>query len=281
MLARSAASAKRRIIVGSAPTALDVSTFSTKTGDGTTAVDPTAKTLTIAYGTAATSLRGQHPVTSGTRYRVSWTMSSTNATQGQAGFGTSLGGPQYRPTIGGVAGVNIFDFTAVGDTLYPTFQRASTGETTFSAITIAEIPQVTWADISPQPITSSTWTALSSGVTVSSGTITIPATGTLLSAAGSITTVAGKLYRLVWTVGTNTVQCAIGTSQGSAAMKSAGVNHSIGTNTYEFMATSTTTWFQFQRQTSGTTVVSSIALQEVSSGGVPASFSSGYSSGFS
>lgn len=267
MLARATASAKRRIIVGNAPTSLDVTTFSTKTGDGATAIDSTAKTLTIAYGTGATSLRGQHPVASGTRYRISWTMASTNATQGQAGFGTSLGGPQYRPTLGGVAGENAFEFTSVSTVFYPTFQRASTGETTFSNIVISEIPQVAWANLSPQPIVPTTWTALSSGVTVngSTGAITIAATGTNLSAAGSVTTVVGKLYRLAFTVATNTVQCAIGTSQGSAVLKSAGVNHSIGFNTYEFSATSTTTWIQFQRSISGTTVVSEVALQEVAS----------------
>ena len=265
MLARTAVSAERRSVVVVSPTVVDVTTFSTKAGDGTTSVDSGAKTLTVAFGTASTSLRGQHPVNTGARYRVSWSMSSTNATQGQMGAGTSIGGPQYRPTLSGVAGTNFFDFTAVSTPVYLTAQRASTGETTFSDITVTEIPEVAWTDLSPQPIKASFWTAVTTGVSVNgtTGDLTIAATGTLLSAAGALPTTVGKLYRLVWTVGTNTVQCAIGSAQGSSVLKSTGVNHAIGVNSYEFTAAATTTWIQFQRQTTGTATVSSIALQEI------------------
>lgn len=260
------AAARRRVTVVAEPgLEIDVATFTTKTGDGTTAIDTAAKTLTIAFGTTATSLRGQTFVTPGQRYRVAWTMASTNATQGQAGFGTSLGGPQYRPTLSGVAGVNTFDFTATFDTLYPTFQRASTGETTFSAFSLTKIPEVTWSNLSPQPITPGSWSALSVGVTVDSGTgaISIPATGTLLSAAGPFTTVAGKPYRLVWTVAGNAVAVPIGTTQAGTTFKSNSVTHAPGNHSYEFTPTGTTTWIQFQRQTAGTAVISNIALQEV------------------
>ena len=266
-----------------APTPIPVSGFTTTTGDGGTTIDAGAGSLTISYGTTATSMRGSFAgLTVGTRYRVSWSVSNSNATQGQAGFGTSLGGPQYRPTMGGVTGTNTFDFDAVQDTIYLTFQRASTGSSTFSNLTITAIPAVTWTALSPQPITPAFWTALSSGVTVNgtTGDITIPATGSVISAAGSLTTTTGKLYRLVWTVATNTVQCAIGTSQGSAALKSAGVNHAVGANTYEFTASGTTTWIQFQRSTTGTTTVSGIALQEVTTLAGSRSFSSDFNPGF-
>lgn len=248
-----------------APTAIPVSGFTTTTGDGATVADSGAGTLTITYGTTATSMRGSTAgLTVGNRYRVFWTVSNSNATQGQAGFGTSLGGPQYRPTMGGVTGANSFDFTAETSTLYLTFQRASAGTSTFSALSIAGIPQVSWAALSPQPVTPSFWTALSSGVTVNgtSGNITIPATGTLLSAAGSFSTTIGKLYRLVWSNAGNTVQVVIGGAQGSTTLKSSGVNHPAGANAYEFTATSSTTWIQFQRSASGTVTVFGAALQE-------------------
>lgn len=268
----------------SAPIAVPVSGFTTTTGDGTAVADSGAGTLTITYGTTATSMRGSVTgLTVGSRYRFYWTVSNSNATQGQAGFGTSLGGPQYRPTMGGVTGANTFDFTATTDTLYPTFQRASTGTSTFSALSISEIPQVTWSAISPQPITPASWTALSSGVTVNgtTGDITIAATGTLISAAGAFPTTIGKLYRLVWTVAGNIVAAPIGTAQGGSTIKSANVTHAIGSHSYEFTATSTTTWIQFQRQTAGTATVSGAALQEIAGAVTAKSFSPGFAPGFS
>lgn len=246
--------------------AIPVSAFTTVAGDGTTSVDTASGSMTIAFGTTATSLRGSASgLTVGRRYRVSWTMSSTNATQGQAGFGTSLGGPQYRPTMGGVSGVNTYDFDAVQSILYATFQRASAGSSTFSQLSLVQIPQVAWTALAPQPITPSFWTALSAGVTVNStsGDITIPATGTLLSAAGSFATTVGKTYRLAWTTGGNTVQALVGTAQGGTSLKSSGVNHAVGSATYEFVATGTTTWVQFQRTTTGTATVSGVVMQEI------------------
>lgn len=269
--------------MSAAPVAVPVSGFTTTTGDGAAVADSGAGTLTITYGTTATSMRGSASgLTVGNRYRVFWTVSNSNATQGQAGFGTSLGGPQYRPTMGGVTGANSFDFTAETSTLYLTFQRASAGTSTFSGLSISAIPQVTWTALSPQLVTPASWTALSSGVTVNgtSGAITIAATGTLISAAGSFQTAAGKLYRLVWTAAGNTVQVAIGGTQGSATLKSAGVNHAIGADAYEFTASSTTTWIQFQRQTSGTATVSGIALQEVAASAGASSFTTEFTSEF-
>jgi parallel beta-helix repeat protein len=251
---------------GLIPVAMPVSTFTTQAGDGTTSLDTAANSMTIAFGTTATSLRGSYfPLVVGKRYRASWSMSSSNGTQGQAGFGTSAGGPQYRPTLGGVAGLNSFEFDAVSDTLYPTFQRASAGSTTFSGFTIAEVAPAAWIAIKPQPIVPAFWTARSSGVTVNAttGVLTIAATGTLISGAGSFTTVVGKLYRLAWTVGGNSVSCLIGTSQGGSTLKSSGVVHAVGSYSYEFAATSTTTWIQFQRQTSGTATVSGAVMQQL------------------
>ena len=253
------------IVPDATPVAIPVSGFTATAGDGVSSLDTGAGSITIAYGTAATSRRGSiGGLTPGLRYRVSWTVSNSNATQGQAGFGTSLGGPQYRPTMGGVTGVNTFEFTAEIDTLYLTFQRASTGSSTFSALSIVNIPQAPWNPIVPTVITPAFWTALSSAVNVNgtTGDITIPAAGTQLSAAGSFASVIGKTYRLSFTVATNSVQCAIGTSQGGVTLKSAGVNHATGVNRYEFTATSATTWIQFQRTTTGTTVVSGAILEE-------------------
>ncbi len=236
--------------------------FSTVTGDGATSLDTTAQTLSITYGTTATSLRGSFPVTIGTRYRVSWEMSGT--TGGQAGFGTSLGGPQYRPTLGGTNGTNTFELVAETATLYLTFQRASAGTTVFGPITIEEIPARTFTDLSPQPVSAATWTTLSAGVTVdnTTGIITIPAAGTMLSARGSVTTTIGKLYRLRWTLNSNSAQILIGTSNGGSQLKSGSSSQNAGTYAFEFTATTTTTWLQFQRQTAGTVTVSDIALQE-------------------
>ncbi len=275
MLARSAVASHASL---NASVDIPVANFATVAGDGSTTVDTTAKTLSITFGTTATSLRGSYGVTTGKRYRIIWTMESTNATTGQLGLGTSLGGPQYRPTISGVEGANFVEFTATTSTVYPTFQRASTGTTVFSNIKIQEIAEVSWADTAL--ITAAGWTQLSSGVTVDSGTgaITIPATGTNLSARQGIATTVNTLYRLRWNNSAST-QCLIGTANGGSQMKSASASDAIGDRTYEFRATTTTTWIQFQRSTSGTAVVSNIVVQQVA-GNPVAAFSTGFSLGF-
>ena len=245
------------------PVPVDVSTFTTVTGDGNTSVDIPSKTLTITFGTTATSLRGSAPVTVGKRYRVTWGQANDNSNQGQAGFGTSLGGPQYRPTMSGVTGLNTFDFTAVTSTLYLTFQKASTGTTVFSNITLLEIPEVTWVDTNL--VSPANWTALSTGVTVNgtTGEITIPATGTTLLARQNLVTEAGKLYRLRWVNNGNTSMALLGNTQGGGQFKSASSSDPVGSRTYEFTASSTSTWVQFQRSASGTVVISNIQVQEV------------------
>lgn len=245
------------------PVPMDLSNFTTVTGDGVASANTGTGVVSVAFGTVATSLRGSTPVTAAKRYRVQWTMANDNANNGQVGFGTSLGGPQYRPTLSGTAGTNTFDFTALSTPLFATFQKPSTGTSTFSSITLLEIPEVTWVDTSL--ITAAGWTQLSAGVTVdgTTGAITIPATGTNLSARQGVATTIGKLYRLRWTNGSNTTQALIGTSNGNGTQKTASSSDPVGARTYEFVATTTTTWFQFQRATSGTAVVSAIQVQEV------------------
>lgn len=243
------------------PGNVDVTTFSAGTGDGTYSFDSTAKTLTVTYGTTTTGIRGSHPVTVGKRYRISWAYSG--ATGAQMALGTALGGTQYRP---GIASDTFVDFTATTATAYITFQRTAAGTTTVSSIEILEIPEVTWVDTAAP--TSTGWVSLSTGVTVDSntGAVTIPATGTSLLARQSMTTVAGTLYRLRWINNSNTTQCLLGTSQGGGQFKTATASDPIGYNAYEFRATSTTTWVQVQRTTTGTAVVSDIRLQQISSG---------------
>ena len=257
--------------VGSAsPTAVepvqipvDVALFATVTGDGTTSLDTENQSISISYGTTSTSRRSSAiTVEVGKRYRVFWTLSGTSG--GQAGFGTSVGGPQYRPTMGGTAGVNTFDFTATSVNFHITFQRASAGTTVFSDIYLQEIPQVSWVDIAPTPFDPEAW-ILTSGVTVDAetGAITIPATGTTISARQGVATEIGKLYRLRWVNNDNTTMCLIGTSNGGAQFKSAASSDPVGSRTHEFLASTTTTWVQFQRSANGTVVVADIHLQEV------------------
>lgn len=257
--------------VGSAsPTAVepvqipvDVALFATKAGDGATALDSETQSISISYGTTATSLRSSAiTVEVGKRYRVFWTLGGTSG--GQAGFGVSVGGPQYRPTMGGTAGENTFDFTATSENFHITFQRASAGTTTFSNIYLQEIPAVSWVDIAPNLFVPESW-ILSTGVTVDAetGDITIPATGTTISARQGVATEVGKLYRLRWVNNNNSTMCLIGTANGGAQFKSASSSDPVGSRTHEFLASTTTSWVQFQRSANGTAIVSDIYLQEV------------------
>ena len=98
-------------IVGSGPVDVDVSTFTASSGDGTVSFDAGAKTLSVAYGTTTTSIRGSHPVTVATRYRISWAYSGS--TLAQMSLGTSVGGTQYRLAT---SGDTFVDFTATTTT---------------------------------------------------------------------------------------------------------------------------------------------------------------------
>lgn len=231
-------------------------TDATVGGNGT--VNVTATSAEVTYGTNATSARFTHPVTVGQRYRVEWSESGTSG--GQAGFGISGGGTRYRSTIDSVQG-NYFDFTAVSTTLGVSFQRASAGTTTFFNITLTPIDAPTWTD-NPSLVVPANW-VLSPGVTVDgvTGAITIPATGTVLSARQQITGVTqGKLYRLSWTNENNIAQCLIGTTSGGSQIKT---TSSSSARTFEFVAQADT-WIQFQRGTNGTAIVSNIVIQEAS-----------------
>lgn len=239
------------------PVSVDVSTFSTVAGDGTTSVN--TGTVSVAFGTTSTSRRSSGlAVTIGKRYRLTWTQAGTSG--GQLGIGTSLGGSQYRPTIGGSLGSNTVYFTATTATVFVTVQRASAGTTTFSGFTLNTELEPTWADTAL--ISAAGWTLdASATVNTTTGVITLAASGTLITARQSITTTAGTLCRLKWTVGGNTTQTPIGSSSGGAQYRSAALNDAVGSRTYEFRPTTTTTWIQFQRTTAGTATVSNIAVQ--------------------
>jgi hypothetical protein len=255
MLVRAQVSARRRVL---SVLPIDVSLFSVTGGDGVSSIDTTAKTITVTYGTTTTSRRAAVPVTSGKRYRISWAYSGT--TSGMYQFaGTSDGGIQYRSPIQNDA---FFDVTVTTATLHLGFQRQSAGTTTVSNITIQEIPEVTWTDTSL--ISPAGWTNLSAGVTVdqTTGAITIPAAGTTLSARQSFPTTVGKLYRLRWNI-TLATMCLIGTGSGGGQMKASFFSDVAGNLVYEFRPTTTTTWLQYQRTSSGTTVVSNIFVQEM------------------
>jgi hypothetical protein len=237
--------------------AVNAAGFATKTGDGTTSIS--GDTLSIAFGTTTTSLRGTHAVTAGKRYRVTWTQAGSSG--GQASFGTTVGGTQYRTAQAGVIDANSFDFQAASTTLHLTFQRAAAGTTTFSGITVKQIPNVSWeltALVSPQTLTS-----LSAGVTIDGrGIVTIPAAGSMLFARGSFATEIGKLYRLRYTITGNTAFVAIGTSTGGSQIKSVSASE-IGVRTYEFVATAVATTVQFHRTTAGTAQIADYDLQTV------------------
>jgi hypothetical protein len=211
--------------------------------------------MSIAFGTTTTGRRALVPVVVGKRYRVSWVYSGTTGMQLYAG--TTAGGLQYRPNI---ASDLFFDFTATSTDLHLGFQRIAAGTTVVSSLTIQEIPIVTWADTSL--INPASW-AVTGAVTVdqTTGAITIPSTGTTISARQGFPTTMGKLYRVRWNNSLSTF-CLIGTANGGAQMKSAAASDAAGDRTYEFRPTTTTTWLQYQRSASGTAVVSNIFVQE-------------------
>lgn len=121
------------------PFAVDVATFIGRGGGagGTFDVNTVNRTITItATQAVATYIRGSHPVTVGTTYKVLWQANPINV---QAGFGTSEGGPQYQGTTHGVVGQNEFTFTATTATLWLNFQRVQAGTVTVSNIRV--VPQ--------------------------------------------------------------------------------------------------------------------------------------------
>lgn len=235
---------------------LNPTTGAATSGDGT--ITPSSTDVSVTFGTVTTSARFSHTVVSGQRYRVIWTQ--TGSSNAQAGFGTSAGGSQYRPTLVGSQGTT-FDFTATSTTLWVNFQRVNAGTTVFSDILITPIAEPTWSAVSPAIPDPATWT-LAAGATINSGTITIVASGSAVTARNSFTTVAGKLYRLSHTVGTTTVFSVLGTSAGASTFKSSGTADAVGAVTFEFVPTGTTTHLQYSRTVAGTTVISNIVIQE-------------------
>ena len=92
------------------------------TGDGT--VTPSATEVSVTYGTTTTGARFSHPVTIGQRYRVTWTQ--TGSASAQTGFGNSVGGVQYRPSLAPAQG-SVFEFTATAATFWINAQRVGAG----------------------------------------------------------------------------------------------------------------------------------------------------------
>lgn len=235
---------------------IDVSTFSSSAGDGVTSFDAGAKTVSVAYGTTTTRLSGTVPVTVGKRYRITWAFSGDSGMQTY--FGSTAGGVQYRAAI---AGDVFWDVTAPATPIHMSFQRIAVGTTVASNLKVQEIPEVSWVDTAE--ITPANWVNLSAGVTVdgTTGAITIPAAGSSLSARQELTTVAGTLYRIRWVNNSNTTMCLIGTSQGGGQFKTSSSSDAVGSRTFEFRASSTTSWLQYQRTAAGTAVVSDIFMQ--------------------
>lgn len=233
----------------------------TLNGPGT--IEATDTQVTVTYATSTTSARFSVPVASGQRYRVTWTQTGTSG--GQAGFGTSSGGTQYRGTINSTAGTTL-DLTTTTTTLWISFQRASAGTTTFSNIRITPIDEVTWVDMSPNPISplAANWTFSSGSATVneSTGDVTIVASGTNVSAYQLITTVTNKLYRLAWTNTNNSTMCLIAAGIGGPQTKTATSSDAIGARTFEFVAQGTQTLVQWQRSAAGTAIVTNPRIQE-------------------
>lgn len=240
---------------------MNPTTGAATSGDG--AIVTSSTDVSVTYGTTTTSARFSHTVVNGQRYRVTWTQ--TGSSNAQTAFGTSAGGGQYRPTLAPVQGTT-FDFTSVGTMLWVNAQRVGAGTTVFSNFVIQPIAEVTWTDITPSLINKAGW-SLSATVTVdgTTGAITIPATGSVISARQEITGLTqGVNYRLRWVNGSNSTQALLGISNGNGLMKSASSSDAVGSRTYEFVAQSATTnWVQFQRSTSGTAVVSDIEFQQV------------------
>jgi hypothetical protein len=262
----------RRLGPGSPrPEPIDTTTFTTKAGDGATSTDN--DTISITYGTALTALRAGRTVVSGKRYRITWNMDGAG---GQAMFGATLGGAQYRPALAGVVGANKFEFTAQSTPVYLSFQRNAAGTSTFSNLRIVEIPEVTWTDT--DIITPATFTIFTTGASIDpeTGVITIPATGTQMNARGSFVTEIGKLYRVRYLISTNTAFLTLGTTNGGSQLKIASMSE-LGQRYFEFTATTNPTWINFHRVTSGTTQISDIRLQAVD---LPDQFSNEYTEEF-
>jgi hypothetical protein len=71
----------------------------------------------------------------------------------------------------------------------------------------------------------------------------------------------GAHYRCVFLVATNACSFRVGTSQGGSQTVPV-TTANVGVNTFEFTATATSHWVRFNRQTTGTAVISSITIAQ-------------------
>lgn len=123
---------------------------------------------------------------------------------------------------------------------------------------------LTFADTNPALLLASNFAATDAGTTIDAAnqTVTIVSTGTQQRARAIATLVPGKLYRMRYTISGASAFLGIGTAAGGQQYKSFYLSQ-LGTYEYEFTPGQTTVHFQFHRSSSGTAVISNIALQEV------------------
>ena len=126
---------------------VDISTFTTKIGTGTTSVNTTTGEISIAYVAPETTLRGTRPVVVGQAYKVLFTISGS---VGQFSFGNTVGGTQYKAVTTGVLGVNGFYFTATTSTLHISFTKNTAGTAIFSDFRVS-VPEIAHLDTSHFP----------------------------------------------------------------------------------------------------------------------------------
>lgn len=103
------------------------STWTDKSGPGTTTGNDDAGTLSIAAsGGTPTIVRRLFTVVAGKQYRFRWTTSGTTCA---SALGTTLGGEQYKGlgTAHDPLGANTFSFQATATSLYIQFQRTNAG----------------------------------------------------------------------------------------------------------------------------------------------------------
>lgn len=244
-------------------TSIPVSSFDTTAGDGTVSVNNETGIVSVTYGTTSTYARSTAlPVTVGKRYRLHWIQGGASA--GQLGLGSLVGGVNYRPNTGNSLGANTFDFAPNDLNLFINIGRAAAGTTEFSGFQLEEIPMLTFADTNPALLLASNFAATDAGTTIDAAnqTVTIASTGTQVRSRATATLVVGKLYRLRYTISGASAFLGIGTAAGGQQYKSFYLSQ-LGTYEYEFTPGQTTVHFQFHRSSSGTAVISNIALQEV------------------
>lgn len=137
------------------------------------------------------------------------------------------------------------------------------GTAAFTVHSVKFIP----GSVAPQPnlVAAGAWAmsvagGTSTAVEAPAGTLTLQSDG-VNGARGdqSFPTVIGRVYRVDFTVATQAVTLLVGTAQGTQNILA--VSPNVGTVSYQFVATTATTWVRLVRNAGGTTVVSNISVR--------------------